>query len=194
MALRNLAKPLALSLKNMFTKPTVIEYPKEKIYDDLPDNFKQGRHIVDFNLCVGCQQCARVCPAECIKMISIPADKGGNPKVNKPLIYPAVSLETCMWCNLCEEICPTTPKAIRFSKLFENADTNKSQLVFHPLDLDSEKYGEVDFVKQEDVQDVIEGKRMPTQPKVIPVTQPATVKPDVAETTAPKPEEKTGGE
>lgn len=161
--MREIIEPFILTLKNMFARPTVIEYPKEKLYGRLPDNFKQGRHIVDFNLCVGCQQCARICPSRCIEMMSMPADKGGNPKVNKPLLYPAVSLETCMWCNLCEEVCPTTPKAIRFSKLFENANPNKTQIVFHPLDLDKTKYGEVDHVRYDDVKDVIEGKRLPTQ-------------------------------
>lgn len=96
-------------------------------------------------------------------MVSMPVDKGGNPKINKPLLYPAVSLETCMWCNLCEEICPTSPKAIRFSKRFENANDKKPQLVFHPLDLDAAKYSEVDFVKYDDVKDVVEGKRLPTK-------------------------------
>ncbi len=163
MVVKKILQPMVLSLKNMLKKPVTIQYPKEKIYDRLPENFKQGRHIVDFNLCVGCQQCARVCPSECIKMISIPVEKGGDQRINKPLLYPAVSLETCMWCNLCEEICPTTPKAIRFSKLFENSNTNKAQLVFHPLDLDQIKYSEIDFVKEDEVRDVIEGKRNPTQ-------------------------------
>src|SRR3989344_3147168 len=172
MGVKKIVQPMLIAVKSVFQKPFTLRYPEESIYDKLPENFKQGRHIVDFNLCVGCQQCARICPSECIEMISIPENKGGNTKVNKPLLYPAVSLETCMWCNLCEEICPTTPKAIRFSKLFENSNTNKAQLVFHPLDLDEKKYSEVDFVKPEEEKDVIEGKRAPTQ-KTVPPAQPS---------------------
>jgi len=143
--LKEIFYPIVLSIRNLFTKPFTIQYPKEELI--LPDSFNQGRHIVDFSLCVGCQQCARICPTKCIKMVKVLPEEGGNPNVNKPLLYPAVSLETCMFCNLCEEICPTNPKAIRFSKFFEMSNTDKRALIFHPKLLEDLKGTKYDRVK-----------------------------------------------
>ena len=46
--------------------------------------------------CCGCSACYNVCPVKCIKML--PDDEG--------FLYPRVSIEECIDCDLCEKTCP----------------------------------------------------------------------------------------
>jgi len=54
----------------------------------------------DYNICIGCGTCSRVCPEYCIKMTDIEGKK-----------KPVNDYDYCKGCGICAEECPV--KAIR---------------------------------------------------------------------------------
>ena len=60
--------------------------------------------IIDKKDCVGCNACVQRCPQQCINMHE---DEQG-------FLYPKVEIDLCIYCNLCEKVCPvinqTAPK------------------------------------------------------------------------------------
>ncbi len=68
----------------------------------------RGKHVVKYELCIGCDACNKICPVDAIVMKPLP--------IKKPRIIPEVNLAICIFCGLCEDVCPTKPeKAIKLS-------------------------------------------------------------------------------
>jgi NADH-quinone oxidoreductase subunit I len=68
----------------------------------------RGQHIVNYEICTGCDVCADVCPVNAISMLQLPFKRRNT--------VPEVNLATCIFCGLCEDVCPTKPeKAIKLS-------------------------------------------------------------------------------
>ena len=74
-------------------------------YPELPVPVKpryRGFHRFDLTTCIGCDQCARACPVDCIYI-----DKQRNP-VGKGFRVTGFTIDytKCMFCALCVEPCP----------------------------------------------------------------------------------------
>jgi NADH-quinone oxidoreductase subunit I len=68
----------------------------------------RGQHRVDYETCIGCDACNKICPVNAITMKKLPFKKQN--------IVPEVNLAVCIFCGLCEDVCPTKPeKAIKLS-------------------------------------------------------------------------------
>ncbi len=78
------------ALKNMFSKPVTIDYP-EKPYD-YPEATR-GHVEIDFDNCILCSMCARVCPPRAIDV-----DKRSGNWI--------LSRFDCIQCGYCVEKCP----------------------------------------------------------------------------------------
>jgi len=70
-------------------------------------NTFRGKHKIDYNTCTGCDACNKICPVDAIVMKPLP--------IKKPNKIPEVNLAVCIFCGLCEDVCPTKPKAIKLS-------------------------------------------------------------------------------
>ncbi len=103
-------------LLHLFRIPATQKYPY--VPPDVPDGFR-GRHLFYIDRCISCKLCERVCPAKAIEMIDIEGE-----------LRPLFMLDRCVFCYQCAESCPKD--AIDFSKNFELASGNKSQLVVRP--------------------------------------------------------------
>jgi len=64
------------------------------------DNYR-GEHTVDYETCIGCDSCDKICPTNAIVMKHLPFKKQN--------IVPEVNLGVCIFCGLCEDVCPTKP-------------------------------------------------------------------------------------
>ncbi len=72
-----------------------------------PDRYR-GQHDINYETCIGCDACNKICPVNAIKMKHLPFRKRN--------IVPEVNLSVCIFCGLCEEVCPTKPeKSIKLS-------------------------------------------------------------------------------
>ncbi len=91
-------------IKNLFTKPATIQYPKEKTVIE-PD--ARGRHYADLQKCIGCSLCMIECPTKAIIMERIP-ESYGKPQKNPKGVYPVINYLKCVFCYRCVTICPTS--------------------------------------------------------------------------------------
>ena len=68
----------------------------------------RGRHVVKYDICTGCDACNKICPVDAIVMKPLP--------IKRPNKIPEVNLAICIFCGLCEDVCPTKPeKAIKLA-------------------------------------------------------------------------------
>ena len=111
---------------NLASKPATIRYPAETV--PVPEGFR-GRIAVVDELCIGCTKCAIVCPTECIDMV--PSEREVEVKGRRIVRKrkPEVHLFACIRCGLCEEFCPTEPKAIFLTQAFAGAGSDKEAIV-----------------------------------------------------------------
>lgn len=95
-------------LKKLITYPRLTqEYPKEPMVS----NIFTGKPEVDSAKCNLCGECLNRCPSHAIV------------KVQNEI---GINYDTCIFCTLCEEICPS--KAISMSNKFELAEKDRNKL------------------------------------------------------------------
>lgn len=86
--------------KALTTKsPAVPDVHKHAVHH--PDRYR-GQHEIDYETCIGCDSCNKICPTNAIEMKKLPFKKQN--------IVPEVNLSVCIFCGLCEDVCPTKPK------------------------------------------------------------------------------------
>lgn len=68
-------------------------------------SWRTHRPVTDYNICISCSTCSKICPEGCIEMIK-------NPKYEK--LKPVTNYDYCKGCALCVHECPV--KAIKMEK------------------------------------------------------------------------------
>jgi NADH-quinone oxidoreductase subunit I len=116
-----ITKGLGVTLREMTQKPVTYKYPEEPV--PLPERFR-GIQYLDVDRCIVCQQCARICPTQCITMTGKPHPDPG--KKGKVLENFDINFEICILCDLCTEVCPT--EAILMTNNFELAAGSRDEL------------------------------------------------------------------
>lgn len=69
-------------------------------------NNYRGFHINDWEKCIGCSTCQKVCDNAAITMVKVPSLKE-DPVLGVRNLRPAIDYGRCCWCGLCVDICPT---------------------------------------------------------------------------------------
>ncbi|MCB1866264.1 MAG: FAD-dependent oxidoreductase [Chromatiales bacterium] len=66
----------------------------------------RGFHVNDWEACIGCSTCQKVCDNAAISMVQIPA-LTDDPARGVRNLRPAIDYGRCCWCALCVDVCPT---------------------------------------------------------------------------------------
>ena len=117
---------MSLTLKHFRNKKDLVatlQYPNEKWpipernigFDPSEYNVIRSRLHVDIDDCIGCLQCERACPVDCIKIDTIKPSRGNefdcgvtSNDTRKKMIVPrfTIDMSECMYCDLCVHPCP----------------------------------------------------------------------------------------
>jgi glutamate synthase (NADPH/NADH) small chain len=85
-----------------FSRPPVTEPLEPR---PAAENYR-GFHLNDWEKCIGCATCQKVCDNAAITMVKIP-DLPEDPVLGVRNERPAIDYGRCCWCSLCVDICPT---------------------------------------------------------------------------------------
>lgn len=124
---------MKITWRHLFTQNVTLQYPEERW--QLPPRSRM-RLFMKYEDCIGCGQCARACPVQCIH---IKADKRD---AKAPAIYAAngqpikldvsvfdIDMSLCCYCNLCTYPCPTN--CIYMTPDYEFATTDLGNHLYH---------------------------------------------------------------
>jgi len=116
-----------------------IKYPKEKI--PVPDIGRYQLHL-DIEDCIGCDQCARICPVNCIEIETIRSveDLGFTSDGTKKKLYLPkfdIDMAKCCFCGLCTVVCPT--ECLVMTSEYDYSTQKISEMTFHWRDIEPEE-------------------------------------------------------
>ncbi|MEN8175442.1 MAG: FAD-dependent oxidoreductase [Pseudomonadota bacterium] len=66
----------------------------------------RGFHLNDWEKCIGCSTCQKVCDNAAITMVEVPGLEE-DPVKGVRNLRPAIDYGRCCWCGLCVDLCPT---------------------------------------------------------------------------------------
>jgi NADH-quinone oxidoreductase subunit I len=102
---------MKITWKHLFTKSATLQYPEEKWI--LPPRTRM-RLFMKYEDCIGCGQCARACPVNCIYIKSdkraptaAPIYAADGTQIKLDVHVFDIDMSLCCYCNLCTYPCPT---------------------------------------------------------------------------------------
>ncbi len=124
---------MRLTFKHLFTPAVTIQYPDVKL--QMPERTR-NRLYVNIDDCIGCDQCSKACPVDCITIETIKAtpdaDLGTTSGGNKKRLYVPVfdiDIAKCCYCGLCVYPCPT--ECIVMTDVYEFAEFDRQNLIYN---------------------------------------------------------------
>ncbi len=124
--IRTFLTGMGLTFKHFKNKKDLVatlQYPNEKWpipernigFNEEDYNVIRSRLHVDIDDCIGCLQCEKACPVDCIKIDTLKPPKGSDydcgktsHDTQKKMIVPrfTIDMSECMYCDLCVHPCP----------------------------------------------------------------------------------------
>jgi NADH-quinone oxidoreductase subunit I len=135
---------LRITVPYIWRKPVTIMYPHDRL--QLPDRAR-NRLYVNQDDCIGCDQCSRACPVNCITIETAKAVGGDTPGITsngkKKALWVTrfdIDIAKCCYCGLCVFPCPT--ECIKMTDVFEFAEQERNNLIYNYVNLTSEEIQE----------------------------------------------------
>ncbi|MDF5707728.1 MAG: NAD(P)H-quinone oxidoreductase subunit I [Nostoc sp. S4] len=99
-AARYIGQGLSVTFDHMRRRPITVQYPYEKL---IPGERFRGRIHFEFDKCIACEVCVRVCPIN-LPVVDWEFDKASK---KKKLNHYSIDFGVCIFCGNCVEFCPT---------------------------------------------------------------------------------------
>ena len=119
-----------ITLKHLFTPSITLQYPEERW--QMPERAR-NQLFNDIDDCIGCDQCARVCPVDCIYIETEKTDDDlgltskGTKKRLKVLRFD-IDMSLCCYCGLCTYPCPT--ECLVMTPSYESSVYDRTDLLY----------------------------------------------------------------
>jgi NADH-quinone oxidoreductase subunit I len=135
---------MKVTLRHLSVPAVTIQYPTVK--PELPER-ERNRLYVNMDDCIGCDQCARACPVNCIEIEtvkSVPGDEiGVTSNGKKKALWVTtfdIDIAKCCYCQLCVFPCPTD--CIYMTDVYEFSEFERENLVYDFVTLTPEEIQE----------------------------------------------------
>ena len=123
---------MRITMRHLFVKKVTRQYPAERY--TLPERAR-NRLYVNMDDCIGCDQCARACPVDCIVIEtakSMPGeDLGVTSAGKKKALWVTkfdIDIAKCCYCSLCVWPCPT--ECIKMTDVYEFSEFDRGNLIY----------------------------------------------------------------
>lgn len=133
MAVFTAAIGMKTTFKHLFTPAVTVQYPDVKL--KLPERAR-NRLYVNIDDCIGCDQCSKACPVDCITIETIKTtadqDLGTTSTGHKKRLHVPVfdiDIAKCCYCGLCVYPCPT--ECIVMTDVFEFSEFERHNLIYN---------------------------------------------------------------
>jgi NAD(P)H-quinone oxidoreductase subunit I len=135
-AAKYIGQGLAVTFEHMSRRHVTVQYPYEKL---IPSERFRGRIHFEFDKCIACEVCVRVCP------INLPVvDWEFNKAIKKKeLKHYSIDFGVCIFCGNCVEYCPTN--CLSMTEEYELASYDR-----HDLNFDNVALGRLPYKVTED--------------------------------------------
>ncbi len=135
-AAKYIGQGISVTFDHMRRRPITVQYPYEKL---IPSERFRGRIHFEFDKCISCEVCVRVCP------INLPVvDWEFNKAVKKKeLKHYSIDFGVCIFCGNCVEYCPTN--CLSMTEEYELAAYDR-----HELNYDNVALGRLPYKVTED--------------------------------------------
>ena len=99
-AAQYMTQGLAVTFDHLRRRPVTVQYPYEKL---IPSERYRGRIHYEFDKCIACEVCVRVCPIN-LPVVDWVMNKATK---KKELRNYSIDFGVCIFCGNCVEYCPT---------------------------------------------------------------------------------------
>lgn len=102
----------------------------------------RGFHLNDWEKCIGCSTCQKICDNEAITMVHIP-NLPEDPLKGVRARRPAIDYGRCCWCGLCVDVCPTASLSLsrEYVHVCEEHELDSYFILPDPHGMHQENYG-----------------------------------------------------
>ncbi len=120
-AAKYIGQGMAVTFDHMRRRPITVQYPYEKL---IPSERFRGRIHFEFDKCISCEVCVRVCP------INLPVvDYTYNTAMKKKELKSySIDFGVCIFCGNCVEYCPTN--CLSMTEEYDLATYDRHELNF----------------------------------------------------------------
>jgi NADH-quinone oxidoreductase subunit I len=122
-----------ITWRHLFNTNVTLQYPEERW--TLPPKSRM-RLFMKYEDCIGCGQCARACPVQCIYIkaekrapAAQPIFAANGQPIKLDVHVFDIDMSLCCYCNLCTYPCPTD--CIYMTPEYEFATTDLTQHLYH---------------------------------------------------------------
>ena len=136
---------LRLTWRKLFIPAVTMQYPEERW--ELPTNSRM-QLFVNMDDCIGCLQCERACPVQCISIDTVkavPDEVEATTTGHKKRLHVTkfdIDMVKCCYCDLCTFPCPT--ECIYMTPSFEDSSPDRYGLVYHFVNMTPQRAAELE--------------------------------------------------